>query len=109
MGLRDGCFLRRRRRRVLRVVQELDVPERLQLQHLSVHPLDGHPRRDGQCVGGHLRRGLPRLSEPGGARKHRALDQPAPRYAPGRAAIPVRNLRGDHRAHDVDPARGADS
>ena len=64
MGLCDRRVLRRHRGGVLRELQELDVPQRLQLQHLGVHPLDGHPRRNGQCVGRDLRRRLPRLSQP---------------------------------------------
>ena len=51
MGVRDGRVLRRRRRRVLRELQVGDVPRRLLLQHLRLHPLHGHPRRDGQHSG----------------------------------------------------------
>ena len=51
MGVRDRCVLRRPRGRVLRVLQELDVPAGLLLQHLGVHPLHGHPRRHGERLG----------------------------------------------------------
>ena len=37
-------------------VQERDVPRRLLLQHLGVHPLHGHPRRHGQHHGRDRRR-----------------------------------------------------
>ena len=73
VGVRDGRVLRRRRRRVLRELQVGDVPRRLLLQHLRVHPLHGHPRRDRQHPRRHLRRVLPRLPEPRRAREHRRL------------------------------------
>ena len=42
---------------------------RLLLQHLGVHPLHGHPRRDGQRVGRAGGRRVPRLPEQGRARR----------------------------------------
>ena len=54
-----------------------DVPGRLLLQHLGLHPLHGHPRRDGQRLGRDPRRRLPRVPEPGGPREHRRLAQRA--------------------------------
>ena len=56
VGVRERRVLRRCRGRVLRGVQERDVPRRLLLQHLGVHPLHGHPRRDGEHLGRHRRR-----------------------------------------------------
>jgi ABC-type branched-subunit amino acid transport system permease subunit len=108
VGLRDRGLLRRRRRRLLRELQELDFSERLLLQHLRVHPFHGHPRRDGQRLGRHLRRRVPRLPEPGGAREHRPQAQPDVRNERRRPAVPVRDLRRDHRARDADPPRGVD-
>ena len=54
-------------------VQERHVPGRLLLQHLGLHPLHGHPRRDGEHLGRDRGRCVPRLSEPGGAREHRTV------------------------------------
>ena len=71
LGVRDGRVLRRRRRRVLRELQERRVPRRLLLPDLGLHPLHGHPRRDGEHLGRHLRRLLPRVSRPRGALEHR--------------------------------------
>ena len=85
-----GAYLRR--------LQERDVPGRLLLQHLGLHPLHGHPRRHGQHLGRDRRRRVPRLPEPGGPREHRRLDQRErphrqPPPEPRRAALRVRHLR----------------
>ena len=48
VGVRDGRLLRRGRRRLLRELQQRRLPLGLLLQHLGLHPLHGHPRRDGQ-------------------------------------------------------------
>ena len=53
------------------------LPRRLLLQHLRLHPLHGHPRRDGQHLGRDPRRRLPRLPEPGGPGEHRRLAERA--------------------------------
>ena len=45
-------------------LQERRVPRRLLLPDLRVHPLHGHPRRDGEHLGRHLRRVLPRVPRP---------------------------------------------
>ena len=109
VGVRDRRVLRRRRRRVLRVVQERRVPRRLLLPDLGLHPLHGDPRRHGEHLGRHLRRVLPHVPRPRRALEHRHADQqPAsartidvPKYEFG--------IFGDHhRRHDALPARGAD-
>ncbi len=48
--------LRGHRRRLLRGLQELDLPAGLLLQHLGLHPLHGHPRRHGEHLGRDPRR-----------------------------------------------------
>ena len=73
VGVRERRVLRRHRRCVLRDLQERDVPGRLLLQHLGLHPLHGHPRRDGEHLGRDRRRCVPRVPEPGGAREHGAV------------------------------------
>ena len=103
-----GAFFGGHRRRLLRELQRRDVPRRLLLQHLGVHPLHGHPRRHGQRLGRDPRRRLPRLPEPGGSGEHRRPDQREPRDEHRRAALPVRHLRGDPRGHDALQAGGAD-
>ncbi len=113
VGVRDGRILRRRRRRLLRELQERDVPGRLLLQHLGVHPLHGHPRRHGEHLGGDRRRGVPRLPGPRRAREHRRLGQrqrARRRLAPEhrRAAVRVRHLRADHPAGDALQTGGPD-
>ena len=106
--VRDGCVLRRRRWRVLRVVQERCVPGRLLLSDLRLHSLHGHPRGDGEHLGRHLRRVLPRLSRSGGPLEYRHADQQQPRHAHRSAEIRVRYLRRDHRDRHALPAGGVD-
>ncbi len=77
LGVRGGSVLRRHRRRLLRELQERDVPRGLLLQHLGLHPVHGHPRRHGQHLGRDRRRWLPGVPEPGGPGQHRCLDQRA--------------------------------
>ena len=90
-------------------------PGRLLLQHLRVHPLHGHPRRDGQRLGRDRRCRVPLLSEPGGPREHRRLDERERRQrlrvsqADRRAALHVGDLRGHPRADDAVQAGGAHS
>ena len=103
--VRDGRVLRRPRRGVLRVVQELDLPAGLLLQHLGLHPLHGHPRRHGERLGRAARRRLPRVPERGGPRQHRRLAEREPRDAHRRARVPDRDLRrADRRRHAAPPA-----
>ncbi len=54
--VRDRGVLRGRRGRVLRQLQGRRLPGGLLLQHLRVHPLHGHPRRDGERLGRDRRR-----------------------------------------------------
>ncbi len=103
-----GRVLRRHRGRLLRELQGRDVPRRLLLQHLGVHPLHGHPRRDGQRLGRDPRRRLPRVPQPGGPREHRRRDQRDLGDEHRRAALPVRHLRPDPRAGHALQARGVD-
>ena len=118
VGVRHRRVLRRRRRCVLRELQRRCVPGRVLLQHLRLHPVHGHPRRDGQHLGRHLRRLLPRVPRPRGAREHRRVaERPlrprrlrlrAVAKAARRAAVRVRDLRRDPRHRDALPAGGAD-
>src|SRR5262249_3126978 len=110
--VRERRVLRRRGRRVLRGVQEQHVPGRLLLQHLDLHPLHGHPRRDGQRLGCARRGGVPLVPERVRARDDRSVDQHAHplRLAPPehrRAAVPGRHLRRDHPGGDALQARRA--
>ena len=108
LGVRDGRVLRRCRRRVLRELQERRVPRRLLLQHLGLHPLHGDSRRDGEHLGRDLRRMLPLVPRPRGARQRRRVGQRPLRHAHRRAALRVRDLRPHPRGRDALPARGPD-
>ena len=96
------------------VVQERDVPRRLLLQHLGVHPLHGHPRRHGQRRGASssARAFLAYLNQEGlantgawiNANIHRRQPPPEPR----RAALRLGHLRRDHPARHALPTGGPD-
>jgi len=103
LGVRDGRVLRRRRGRVLRELQERDVPGRLLLQHLGLHPLHGHPGRDGQHLGCDRRRSAARIPRPG------RLGRPREPTQRRRAEIRVRNLRRHPARRDAVQAGGPDS
>ena len=53
-------------------------PDSFSFNFSVVRARDGDPRRDRQRLGRDGRRRLPRLSQPGGPRQHRRLDQRAP-------------------------------
>ncbi len=85
--------------RVLRELQVGRLPGGLLLQHLHLPALHGDPRRDGLGLGSDPRRHDPRLAQRRGAGDDR--DEGGAR---GRAEVPVRDLRPDHRADDAVPA-----
>ena len=127
LGLCERRVLRRRRRSLVRLVQAGRVSGRLPLQLLDLHPLHGHPRRDGQRVGRHRRCRLPHVPRQGGALERGRVVQRAGlrrlRLRPGRAgpveadqcrlpqcaAARDRHLRNDPRPGDALPAAGPDT
>ena len=105
--------LRRHRGRVLRELQERHVPRRLLLQHLGLHPLHGHPRRDGERLGRDRRRRVPRRTST--ARAWRTPAAGSTRTSTSAAGTRTstcrctpRDLRRDHPDRDALPPGGAD-
>ena len=96
LGVCDRRVLRRRRRSLLRELQVRRLPGGLLLQHLGLPALHGHPRRDGQSLGGDPRRDDPRLPQHRGP-CHDRLEDPGGRARLRSDEVPVRDLRGDHR------------
>ena len=84
-------------------------PEPVQLQHLDLPALHGHPRRDGQHLGRGRRRRDPVLAERRRPREHRRLARTATLPLTLRGGqVPVRDLRRHPGADDALPTRGAD-
>ena len=85
LGLRERRVLRRRCRSLVRLVQAGRVSGRLPLQLLDLHPLHGHPRRDGQRMGRDRRCRLPHVPRQG-----RALESGRVVQRAGLRPLPVR-------------------
>ena len=77
LGLRERRVLRRHRRSLVRLLQAGRLSRRLPLQLLDLHPLHGHPRRDGQRVGRDRRRRVPHVPRQGRALERRRVVQRA--------------------------------
>ena len=88
LGLRDRRRVRRRRRRLLRLVHRLGVPDELLLQHLGARALHGHRRRHGEHLRRDVRRDPARVPEPEGPRqaRRRASTTCSARSAPPRTS-----------------------
>ena len=94
LGVRERRVLRRPRRSLVRLLQAGRLSRRLPLQLLDLHPLHGHPRRDGQRVGRDRRRRLPHLPRQGRALERRGLVQRAGLRRSSRAIRSRRTRRG---------------
>ena len=88
LGVRERRVLRRHCRSLVRLVQAGRLSRRLPLQLLDLHPLHGHPRRDGQRVGRDRRRRVPHVPRQGRALERRGLVQ-----REGLRRLPVRSGR----------------